>query len=291
MDYESWRDVQDCKVLGTWNLHNALAKTQLDFFILVSSICGLAGQPGQANYASANSFLDSFMQYRHSVGLPCSVIDLGAVEGVGFLTTRPDKMSQYRTSGLFLLQEEHLMKSIRIAMERPSPADGLQSRGLRGGLTAMSQIALGLRSQKQISDPRTSRVLTADMRFRMYPNMDPIGQMDTESKDERLQVLLKAAEEDPSILDQPDTLSQISWEIGRTLFKFLALPQDSLDVHTSLESIGVDSLVSIEVRNWYRRTTGLDITVLEILKTGSIEGLGRKFVTSLKEKYKTRQSK
>ena len=288
MDYESWRTVQDPKVLGTWNLHNALLNTKLDFFILISSVCGLAGQPGQANYASANSFLDSFMQYRHGLNLPCSVVDLGAVEGIGFLTTRPDKMNQYKSSGLYLLQEEQVMESIRIAIQRSSPADGLKPMGLRGGLTAMSQIALGLGARKALSDPRTSLIFTMDTRFRMYPNMDCTGQMDTESRDEELHMLLREVEEDPSVLNQPDTLGRVSWEIGRTLFKSLALPEENLDIHASLESIGVDSLVSIEIRNWYRRTIGLEITVLEILKAGTIEGLGRKAISSLKEKYKVK---
>jgi len=43
-------------------------------------------------------------------------------------------------------------------------------------------------------------------------------------------------------------------------------------VGMSLTSIGVDSLVSIEIRNWWRRTLGMDITVLEIINAGTIEG-------------------
>lgn len=275
MSYDDWKAVQDPKVKGTWNLHEALAGVALDFFILFGSIVGVAGQPGQGNYASANSFLDSFMQYRHGLGLPCSVIDLGGMEGIGFLTTRPDKMNQYRNSGLYFLREEQLMEAVRIAISRSSPRDGLGPVGPRGALSAMSQLAVGMRSKRSLSDPRNTILFTRDIRFGLYINMNPVDQLDTVSRDEEMREFLKDVEENPEVLNKPDTLHRISMEIGRTLFKFLALPEEDLDVGMTLESIGVDSLVSIEIRNWWRRSIGLEVTVLEILNAGTIEGLGR----------------
>jgi len=116
--------------------------------------------------------------------------------------------------------------------------------------------------------------------------MNPVDQLDTVSRDEEMREFLKDVEENPEVLNKPDTLHRISMEIGRTLFKFLALPEEDLDVGMTLESIGVDSLVSIEIRNWWRRSIGLEVTVLEILNAGTIEGLGRLAISSLGEKYK-----
>ena len=42
------------------------------------------GQPGQGNYNAANTFMESFCQYRHSLGLPASVLNICPIEGVGF---------------------------------------------------------------------------------------------------------------------------------------------------------------------------------------------------------------
>ncbi|KAK2601916.1 hypothetical protein QQS21_004507 [Conoideocrella luteorostrata] len=288
MGYDDWRAVLDPKVKGTWNLHKALSGIELDFFILFASIVGLVGQPGQANYSSANSFLDSFVQYRHGLGLPCSVIDLGAMEGIGFLTTRPDKLIQYRSSGLLLLQERQLMEAIQIAMKRSSPSNGFGPVGPRQALTSMSQLALGMKSTKAISDPRNTRLFTGDIRCSMYVNMNPLDRLDSSIKDEEIKIFLKEVEADPSILNEPEALPRISWEIGRTLFKFLALPEEDLGITLTLESIGVDSLASIEIRNWWRRTIGLEITVLEILNAETIEGLGKRAISSLKEKYKVK---
>ena len=74
MDLDTWNTAIRPEVEGTWNLHNLVPK-DLDFFVL-SSTCGLLGHYGQANYASANTFLDAFVQYRQNLGLPASVMDI-----------------------------------------------------------------------------------------------------------------------------------------------------------------------------------------------------------------------
>lgn len=39
--------------------------------------------------------------------------------------------------------------------------------------------------------------------------------------------------------------------------------------------MGVDSLLAIELRNWFRIKLGLDVTVLEILSSASLAQLGQ----------------
>ncbi len=48
------------KVFGTLNLYEAIKKEKLDFFALFSSITAVLGNPGQCDYAFANSFMDKF---------------------------------------------------------------------------------------------------------------------------------------------------------------------------------------------------------------------------------------
>ena len=62
MDADTWAQAVGPKIDGTWNLHRHLP-ANLDFFVLFSSMAGLFGYFGQANYASANTFLDAFVQY------------------------------------------------------------------------------------------------------------------------------------------------------------------------------------------------------------------------------------
>jgi hypothetical protein len=99
MTFEEWNAAVAPKIQGTWNLHNATVEAGLDFFVLFSSLSGLIGQPGQANYASANTFLDAFVQYRSSLGLRGSVVDIGAVEEVGFISQTQGLMNKMKSTG------------------------------------------------------------------------------------------------------------------------------------------------------------------------------------------------
>jgi NADP-dependent 3-hydroxy acid dehydrogenase YdfG len=53
------------KVAGCMHLDQECQ--DLDFFVLFSSITGVAGNAGQADYAAANAFMDAFAQYRNTL--------------------------------------------------------------------------------------------------------------------------------------------------------------------------------------------------------------------------------
>jgi hypothetical protein len=99
MTYEDWTLAVGPKVTGAWNLHNTSKQCDLDFFVLFSSLSGATGNPGQANYAAANTFLDAFVQYRHQQGLPASAIDLGLMGEIGFVSKRSRLADRLQNQG------------------------------------------------------------------------------------------------------------------------------------------------------------------------------------------------
>ncbi|MFD9419417.1 SDR family NAD(P)-dependent oxidoreductase [Streptomyces goshikiensis] len=103
-----WRGKAD----GAWALHQATTGSDLDHFVVYSSVASLIGSPGQAAYAAANAFLDGLVAHRLDGGLPATGIHWGAWSEVGrgqhladrgFLTISPtdgiDALERILTAG------------------------------------------------------------------------------------------------------------------------------------------------------------------------------------------------
>ena len=96
--WERFETVLWPKVLGGWHLHRATADRDLEFFILFSSRVGVMGNPGQANHASANAFLDQLAGHRRALGLPGQSIAWGAWSEIGEAAEQRERIDRQRTA-------------------------------------------------------------------------------------------------------------------------------------------------------------------------------------------------
>ncbi|MEV0364691.1 type I polyketide synthase [Nocardia fusca] len=116
--------VLEPKVDAAWNLHEETRGADLSAFVLFSSIAGVFGSAGQANYAAANSFLDALAARRRAEGLPAVALNWGLWE-------RPGAGSGGMADAV---NEAGVARLARLGMRPLTRADGLRLFDTAAGL-------------------------------------------------------------------------------------------------------------------------------------------------------------
>jgi hypothetical protein len=272
---DQWKASVSPKIQGTWNLHDASvsAGLDLDFFFLFSSLSGIIGQPGQANYASANMFLDAFVQFRNDLGLPATSIDIGTIGDVGVLAENPILLQKLIMKGYKSIKVQEMLDALVLSLT----ADPIKRAG--GGSDGRHSadrktFVLGLHSTTSLDSPNSQATWRRDRRMAIYHNTTSKSTEGAASSDS-LKAYIANARADPSSLKSSEAASFLAREIGKKLFSLLLKPEEDLDTSMSLPDLGMDSLVGIEVRNWWKQVFGFDTSVLEMLSMGTLEALGK----------------
>ncbi|KAK6852913.1 hypothetical protein PG995_011464 [Apiospora arundinis] len=285
MDKETWDAAVKPKVAGTWNLHELLP-ANLDFFVLFSSSAGVVGYYGQANYASANSFLDSFVQYRQSLGLAGTVINIGAIEDVGYVARTQWVLDSIAATSTRLMREQEFLDALQLAIARSTHLGGSESESGDAGYCNKRQICQVPRCTISISDPRNTVLWKRDPRLAIYRNIEMV-ETSTSGGDasNSLKAFISSLAAEPNRLEDKTSAEMLAKEMAKQVSTFLGKDAEIVDINQTLAVAGVDSLVAIELRNWWSNNLVVEVTVLELMNGGTMEQLGELAVQRLKKKY------
>nr|WSY54833.1 SDR family NAD(P)-dependent oxidoreductase [Streptomyces sp. NBC_00886] len=106
------------KADAAWYLHEATKDLPLTLFSLVSSLSGVLGGPGQANYAAANAFLDALATHRRTAGLAGQSISWGLWAEAGGMSGHlgTEEIAQIRAGGVLQLSSAQAVELFDAAM-------------------------------------------------------------------------------------------------------------------------------------------------------------------------------
>jgi thioester reductase-like protein len=224
------------KLDGAWNLHQLTQDVELDFFVMLSSIAGVMGSPGQGNYAAANTFLDTLAYLRRAKGLAATSVVGGPWDGRGMAAqlSETDRTRMSR-QGIDALAPEEGLELFELAVKSGRPltmAAALDLNRLQHAFEERGGIPPLFRSL--LSSNRSGRTVSAN---------------GGGGADLRKLLSETAPEEHDAVV-----LKMVREEVARTLG--FASPED-VDVNLPLQDIGIDSLTAVLMRNQLADMTGL----------------------------------
>jgi len=227
------------KIHGTWNLHQATLNQPLDFFILFSSNAAWFGAGGQGNYAASNLFLDSLAHYRRAQGLPALTVNWGPIGDVGYLARNPMVAAWLEQGGSKLITSAQAMQAMELALRANPTQIGVFN----------ADWALMLKAMNNKPVPRFEALL-ASQRGGGETGLQHFESLEPEERREAL---------------HPVVLAQVARVLGTQ-------PQ-RLDASQSLQDMGLDSLMSLQLRNWVKSTLNVTLASSTLLEQPSIDKL------------------
>ncbi|PWY96147.1 polyketide synthase module [Aspergillus sclerotioniger CBS 115572] len=270
MTVDEFHDAVGSKVHGAWNLHNAAMERHLhlDFFICLSSISSIVGSKGQANYAAANSFLDSFSEYRRQLGQRCMTVSLGVMEDIGVIA-ESESLSQ-RHSGskeTISIPESALHDIIDYALHHSHL-----------GPDSMSHLITGLR----VPQNPTHSDLRFDPRFAglFHSHNSPNSEVDLPKPDP----LTTALQKSKHLTTSPTTTQGLLETCLDILTLHLAQilrwnNQPVIEPGQPLSVYGLDSLAAVELRNWIKARMEASVRKRDIIEADSLIALGERVLS------------
>ncbi|KAJ9199832.1 hypothetical protein DTO164E3_4289 [Paecilomyces variotii] len=259
MDSDDMNQALQPKVDGSIYLDELFSDhTDLEFFVLFSSLVYITGNAGQVAYAAGNAFMVSLIHGRRQRGLVGSVMNLSGIKGVGYITrTDHGILNRLDILGYGVMSERDFLYFFAEAILAGPPNSGRNP-----------EISAGLR----FCDPHKDAAPPAwieDPKFSHYrvdhnQNDGQEGGHEATSVKNRLLVAQSEKEVFDIILDA----------LLAMLHRKLRLPpENAVPADVAIVELGVDSLVAVEMRSWFTNEFNLDIPIIKILGGATVSAL------------------
>lgn len=272
MTFEDWTIPLTAKVRGTWNLHQAFQNTALDLFVMFGSIAGIAGMSGQCNYSAANTFIHALSRHRHSLGQPASVIDLGPVADIGYVSRSPELIKAFSGRHEFqYIKEREMLDAVETLMYHSSAQQDSPDR------YDFNHIILGLTPTAPWINQR------GDTRLAILSNRAQRRQQGPDTVDDIVDFVAQV-ESEPDVLNRPSTEEFLIVKVGH----MINTPNSKAPVKPDLRALAaipIDSLIAIEARAWARKRLGIQISLSDITAAGNVKGLVGLAIDGMKKRY------
>jgi acyl transferase domain-containing protein/NADP-dependent 3-hydroxy acid dehydrogenase YdfG len=224
------------KIDAAWHLHELTRDTELDAFVLFSSVTAVTGNAGQGAYTAANAFLDALAEHRRAAGLPANALAWGLwAEGSG-MTRHLDHTDLARMSrgGIAALSTQVGLALFDAGLDRDLPY-AISARLDRKALRALASTGI------------VASVLRGLVRAPMRRAADAAGVEDAPSWTRRMAELPE--DQRPRAMFEL-VRAQMAAVLGHG-------EPECIDVDRAFRELGFDSLTALELRNRLNAVTGL----------------------------------
>lgn len=248
MTEEKFNMVIKPKMEGAWNLHRAtlaLQHSQLELFVMFSSVSSMMGNPQQANYIVANSFFDNFAYYRRAQGLASTVINLGALGETGMVARNQSVQDILAEQGISGISNQYALQQLGNALEQQAVQVGILD------------IDWNVWFKANANSLNSSR----------YKHL--IAQLESESDSAANNEFMQSLKAMPPQERQGAIESAVKQKIS----DLLRIPLDQIDSGNSLSSMGVDSLVTSELSVRIKKDLSLNVNSMILLSSPSLAQL------------------
>lgn len=224
--------VLEPKLLGAFHLHRATLGRELDFFVLYSSVAGVLGSSGQANYSAANAAMDALAVARRSLGLVATSVAWGPFSEVGLAAAQQNRGSRLALRGLESMSPDEGNRILLPLLSMQRADVSVMRFDVRRWLEAQPQAAVSA----FFSELRKER--------------GGVGQAKTSKTSFKSVLEAKPESERYAALDA---------HVRQQISKVFRIEQTRVDMSASFTSLGMDSLMSIELRNHLESSLSLKL--------------------------------